>query len=121
MPRSVRSVVLLASILIAACDSATAPAPVPTSVVITPSPLAFTAIGQSETLSAQVRDQNGEVMPAVAVTWSSSAPTVVEVSVSGSVTARGNGTAQVTARAGSATGSATVEVAQSAATLVVSS
>jgi len=121
MPRPVRSLLLLAVALIAACDSATAPEPVPTTVDITPTTLAFTAIGQAQSLSAQVRDQNGNAMSGVAVTWSSSASTVVDVSASGEVTARGNGTAQVTARAGNAAGSATVQVAQTAATLALSS
>ena len=59
-------------------------------------------------------------MTGATVTWASSAPAVVTVSAAGLVTAVGNGTAAVTAAAGSASGTAVAIVMQSAGSVVVS-
>ena len=59
-------------------------------------------------------------MPGVEVTtWSSSAPASVEVYITGLVKAFGNGTATITATAGELSGTASVKVAQSAASVRV--
>ena len=80
-------------------------APVPTTVAVTPDTVALTALGQTEQLTAEVRDQNGNAMAGAAVSWASSAATVATVSASGLVTGAGHGTAAITATAGSASGS----------------
>ena len=54
------------------------------------------------------------------MTWTSSASSMVTVDASGLVTAAGNGTATITASAGSASGSAVVTVMQSVASVEVS-
>ena len=87
-------------------------APAPTSVAVAPDTVALTALGQTAQLSAEVRDQNGNPMPGAQVRWSSGAAAVAEVNAVGLVTARDNGTATITAAAGSVSGTATVTVAQ---------
>ncbi len=72
----------------------------------------FTAVGETVQLSAEVRDQNGQVMDGVTVTWASSAAGVAKVDAAGLVTAAGNGTATITATAGTVSGSAAVTVDQ---------
>ena len=102
-------------------DSATAPEPArPTTVTVSPATHGLTALGATVQLSAEVRDQNDRVMAGATVTWTSSANSVATVDASGLVTAAGNGTATITASAGSATGSTVVTVTQSVATVDVS-
>ena len=79
---------------------------------MTPATAELTALGASVQLSAEVRDQNGQVMAGATVTWASSAAAAATVSASGLVTAVANGSATITATAGAASGSATVTVAQ---------
>ncbi len=79
---------------------------------MSPATTELTALGATVQLSAEVRDQNGQVMAGAAVTWASSAAAVATVSASGLVTAVTNGSATITATAGAASGSATVTVAQ---------
>ena len=85
--------------------------PRPATVTVSPAASELTALGATVQLSAEVRDQNGQVM-VVAVTWSSSSTSVATVSTSGLVTAADNGTATITATAGTVSGSAAVTVAQ---------
>ena len=106
-------------------DSPTAPPPVPdpprpTTVTVSPATNELTALGTTVQLSAEVRDQNARVMAGATVTWTSSANSVATVNASGLVTAAGNGTATITASAGSASGSAVVTVTQSVASVEVS-
>ena len=63
-------------------------------------------------LSAEVRDQNGNALTGVTVTWSSSSPAVATVSETGLVTAVVNGQATITATVGTASGAAAVTVRQ---------
>ncbi|MCY3547867.1 MAG: M60 family metallopeptidase [Gemmatimonadetes bacterium] len=84
----------------------------PTTVTVTPASAELTALGATAQLSAEVRDQNGRTMAGAAVAWASNAPSVAAVDPSGLVTAVGNGAATITARAGSATGSAGISVEQ---------
>ena len=86
--------------------------PRPTTITVSPATAELTALGATVQLSAEVRDQNGQVMAGTTVTWASSASAVATVGASGLVTAVANGTATITATAGSASGSATVTVAQ---------
>ena len=83
-----------------------------TTLTVTPATAERTALGATVQLTAEVRDQNGNVMSGATVSWSSSAPAVAAVDGSGLVTAAGNGTATITATAGSASGTAAVTVAQ---------
>lgn len=87
--------------------------PVPSSLTISPASLTFTAVGDTEQLSARVLDQYGNVMTGVTVNWSSLRPTVAQVDLTtGLVTSAGAGTATITARAQSASGEAMVTVQQ---------
>ena len=86
---------------------------------MSPATAELTALGATVQLSAEVRDQNGQVMAGATVTWASSAAAVATVSASGLVTAVANGSATITATAGSVSGSATVTVAQEVSTVAV--
>ena len=92
----------------------------PTTVTVSPATHELTALGTTVQLSAEVRDQNARVMAGATVTWTSSASSMATVDASGLVTAAGNGTATITASAGSASGSAVVTVMQSVASVEVS-
>ena len=93
--------------------------PRPTTVTVSPATAELTALGATVQLTAEVRDQSGQVMGGVTVTWASNSTAVATVNGSGLVTAAGNGTATITATAGSASGSATVTVAQRVSTVEV--
>ena len=92
----------------------------PTTVTVAPATPELAALGATVQLRAAVRDQSSAVMAGATVTWTSSASSVATVDASGLVTAAGNGTATITASAGSASGSAVVTVMQSAGSVVVS-
>ena len=112
-----------ATLWVYACgDGTTEPPPYfpePTTVTVSPATAELTALGATVQLSAEVRDQNGQVMSGPTVTWASSVAAVATVGASGLVTAVANGTATITATAGSASGSATVTVAQDVSTVAV--
>ena len=93
--------------------------PRPTTVTVSPATAELAALGATVQLSAQVQDQNGQVMSGATVTWASSATAVATVDASGLVTAAANGTATITATAGQASGSATVTVAQVVSSVAV--
>lgn len=124
----VRFTALLAAVALAkACggdDAPTGPPPPeparPTTITVSPATVELAALSATVRLSAEVRDQNGNVMAGTAVTWSSGDAAVATVDGSGLVTAVANGTATVTATAGSATGTATVTVAQQVSAVAVS-
>lgn len=84
----------------------------PTTVAVTPPTPEITAIGVTLQMAAEVRDQNGDPMTSVAVSWSTNNASVVTVGSSGLVTAVGSGTATVRATAGTVSGIATVTVVQ---------
>ena len=117
---------LCAAVWTYACgDGATEPPtpppdpPRPTTVAVAPATVRLTALGETEQLTAEVRDQNGNAMAGAAVSWASNADSVATVSASALVTAAGNGTATITATAGSASGSAMVTVAQEVSAVAV--
>ena len=123
----VAAVGLCAALWTYACGDGTtepdSPQPDPpraTMLTVTPATIQLTAVGATAQLTAEVRDQNGQVMAGATVTWSSSAAAVATVDASGLVTAAGNGTATITASAGSASGTATVTVAQEVSAVAVS-
>ena len=94
--------------------------PVPTTVEISPESATLTFIDATQGFTAVVRDQNGRAMQNTTVSWSSSDAAVFAVSGNGSsatVTAAANGTGTLTATSGQASGTASVEVAQTPAKL----
>lgn len=105
------------TILVLSCgDAAVEPtppaAPVATTLTVTPAAAELGALGATTRLSAEVRDQNGQLMPGATVAWSSSNASVATVDASGLVTAVASGSATIMATAGSASGTAVVTVAQ---------
>jgi len=93
------------------------PSRVATTIVVTPPTVNLASVGATQQLAAVVKDQGGDTMIGAAVTWSSGNTGFVTVSPTGLATAVANGTAQVTATSGTATGSSNVTVAQAAAQL----
>ncbi len=108
---------LLLSVGLAGCDLITGNAPEASTIVISPPGITFDAIGATATLSAEVRDQNDQVLENEEVTWSSSDSNVATISPAGLVTAVTNGTATITAAAGAASGSVNLSVTQLATML----
>lgn len=82
----------------------------PATVIVSPNSVQFTAVGETARLSAEVRDQNRQVMTGVAVTWASSDTSVATVDATGLVRAAADGRATIRATAGSVTGQAAVSV-----------
>ncbi|MYF61161.1 MAG: hypothetical protein F4179_05745, partial [Gammaproteobacteria bacterium] len=103
-----------------AVEPAPPPAPIASTVTVTPGSAALTALEETARFTAEVRDQNGQVMARAAVAWTSSDVSVAPVDASGQVTAAGNGSATITATSGSASGTAAVMVAQIVSAVVVS-
>lgn len=95
-------------------------APAPATVTVAPEVVALVALGDTARLMAEVRDQLGRMMEGEPVAWASSDDRVASVDSTGLVTAAGNGTATIAATAGSASGTASVRVMQSASSVVVS-
>ena len=93
---------------------------VPAAVAVTPDTVVLTAVGQTAQLTAEVRDQLGQVMEDEQVAWASSDTLVATIDSTGLATAAANGTATITATAGSASGTAAVTVMQSAGSVTVS-
>lgn len=114
-------------ILVLACgDGATEPPapppdpPRPTTITVSPATAELNALGATEQLTAQVRDQNGQAITGASVSWASSRAAVATVSAAGLVTAADNGTATITATAGEASGTARVTVMQSVTSVELS-
>ena len=74
--------------------------PRPAAVTVSPATATLEALGATTRLSAQVRDQNGQVMTGMSVTWATGDASVATVDATGLVTAVGSGMATVTATAG---------------------
>ncbi|MDE2879420.1 Ig-like domain-containing protein [Candidatus Palauibacter soopunensis] len=85
-------------------------APRPATVTLTPETVEMNVHGGTARLTASVLDQNGRTLAGAGLEWASSDTLVVRVDGSGLLTAVGDGSARVTARAGSATGSAEATV-----------
>ena len=103
-----------------AVEPAPPPAPVATTVTVNPASAAMSALGETVRFTAEVRDQNGQVMAGTAVAWASGEASVATVDASGLATAEANGSATITATAGPVSGSAAVTVAQEASAVAVS-
>jgi uncharacterized protein YjdB len=89
------------------------------SIVIPHDTIRFASLEDTATVSASVRDANGNELAAASVAWTSADSAIALVSPSGLITAVGNGTTAVTARSGSAWGTGFVSVAQVPASIVV--
>ena len=87
---------------------------------VSPDSAAFTALADTVRLIAESIDENGDAIEEVDASWSSSDETVVTVNSAGLVTAVDNGSAEITATAGSAKASAMIEVSQEVDALLVS-
>ena len=96
------------------------PAPVATTVTVSPASVTLTSLEETTRLTAEVRDQNGQVMAGATVAWTSSDGSVAAVDTSGQVTAAANGNTTITATAGSVSGKAAVTVAQVVSAVEVS-
>ena len=125
--------VLAIAVILSACTDSPAPTPEPaptatptpeparpTAVTVSPATAELTALGTTEQLRVEVRDQDSDVMIGVTVPWTTSANSVAMVDAAGVVTAVGTGTATITASAGAASGSAVVTVTQEVASMEVS-
>ena len=91
----------------------------PAMVTVTPDTATLTAIDETIRLAADVRDQIGRPITDAIVVWSSADTAVATVDTSGLVTAVANGSATVTALSGEVSGSASVVVSQTAATVEI--
>ncbi len=80
----------------------------PASLTLSAEELEFDGIGQTETLTATVKDEHGNTIASPDVSYASSDEAVVTVDDEGVVTSEGEGDAEITATSGSA--SATVPV-----------
>lgn len=96
------------------------PVPVATTVLLTPASATLTAIDDTLRLTADVRDQEGQPMTAVAITWRSSDLFVATVNTLGVTRATGNGTATITATVSGVSGTAALTVEQQVAAVTVS-
>lgn len=89
--------------------SAGTPTPVVTTVTIAPA-TASVAVGATVSLSASVKDAQGNVMQGQTVTWITSNASVATVSASGIVTGVATGPATITATSSGKSGTASVTV-----------
>jgi trimeric autotransporter adhesin len=90
------------------------------SIEVSPATHTFTSLGDTEPFSAVARDANGNPIPGVAFTWSSTDTDVVSVTAGGVAEAVGDGSAQIIATSGSVAGAADIDVSRVAATLEIS-
>lgn len=88
-------------------------------VAASPASATLNALGATQQLSASAQDANNNPVANPSFSWTSSDPSVATVNGSGMVTAVGNGTAQVSASANGQSGSVSVTVAQSTASVAV--
>ncbi len=86
------------------------PPPTPTTVTVTPETAELMSPGATLQLAAEVRDQNGQVMTEVSVTWASSDDRTARVDAEGLVTAIAGGAVTITAMAGEASGTTEIMV-----------
>ncbi len=116
---------LVMAVWFAACgDGAAEPLPSPdlarpATVIVTPDSATLKALNSTVPLSAEVLDQNGNVLEEATPTWSSSDSSVTLVDDSGLVTAVGKGGATITATSGEVSALILLTVEQVAAAITV--
>ena len=116
-----RGVLAIVVLLVAACgdDETTGPGgPSIASVTVVPGSAAL-SLGDTIQLSAEVRDGSGNALTGHAVGWTSSDTAIVKVSSTGRVTARGIGSAAITATVDDETGAAEISVEGSQGNVVL--
>ena len=79
-------------------------------IVVSPSEFKFTALDETFQFEAEALDSNGYDVEGAQLTWQSSDGTVATVKAEGIVTARGNGTAEISAHRDDISAFATVSV-----------
>ncbi len=87
------------------------------SVTVAPAVDTATAVGDTIQLAAMITDSGGTVLAGVTPTWSSTDPSVAEVSPAGSVAIKASGTTAIVVRVGSVETRAHIVVVQRAAAL----
>ena len=108
---------LVAIGFLTACAEYTAPAVV-ASIEVAPSTQTLTAVGQTQTFNAVVKDQYGKPFAGPSVVWRSAQPNIATIdAATGVATAIANGVATITATADTSTGTATLTVRQVATRL----
>lgn len=120
-PLSVPGRLILALLVaVVSCQTTTTPdPPVATTITISPSTVAMSFLGQNSSLGAQVRDQNGDLVNGLTLSWSSSDTGVATVTPGGVVTAVANGSATISVTAEGITGTAEVAVEQVPTTVAI--
>ena len=91
----------------------------PGRIVIEPQMATLMSIGATVQLSAAVQDRNQHPVAGAEVTWQSSDEGIASVSNQGLVTAVGNGTVRITARAGNVSAGIDVKVMQEAGSITI--
>lgn len=110
LSRTVPTVLVAVALASVGCDDVGGPR-VPARVIVFPYFVIVDSIGATEQFTAQVQDENGDLIAGAAVTWSSSDLSVASVdSATGLATALGPGIATITATVGPASGEARFEV-----------
>ena len=89
------------------------------SIDISPDTVSFIIVGDTLILAAMAKDANNNLVVNASVTWSTSDTAVATVDAEGLVRAIGDGAATITAAAGSVTGVATLTVADSVVSYIV--
>lgn len=84
----------------------------PARVAVAPSADTILALGDTLRISARPLDANDNIVANATIAWSSADEAVATVDSTGLVTSIGNGTADITATAGQATGGAAITVSQ---------
>ena len=118
--RRILRVLAMACVVACGGSEATEPGtPVPKSVTMSVSTVAFSSLGETRQITATALDGDGKPI-STPVTWSSVDVAVASVSSSGLVKSVGNGTTLVEASVGAFKSGVTVTVSQTVATLSVS-
>ena len=104
----------------AACKGTEPLLPAPTAITISPAALLFGSVNTTRQLTAQIFDQHGDPFLGAQLTWSTGNTAVANVSAAGLVTSAGGGSTQITAMAGHASSSITVNVTQVPASIAKS-
>jgi hypothetical protein len=113
----VRRLFGLAALALAFGCKAATDSPTPTSIAASPDPITLVSIGQTQQITASVKDQNGNTMSGQTITYSSNASGVATVSTSGLVTAVSSGNATITLAAAGLTEQVSVAVNQTASAI----
>ncbi len=99
--------------VLAGCDDSSTNPPdpaVPAEIELSPEELSLAEVGDTEVLSAVVRDEDGVEIPDAEVEWGSSDESVAVVDEDGVVEAVGEGVAEITATSGEVSAQAEVTV-----------